>query len=290
MSEGRLAGKVAVITGGASGIGAATVRRFVAEGASVVIADVQEIDGQALAKELGPSCRFSRTDVTREDDVARTVDFAVSEFGTLDVMFNNAGILGAMGPIAKSQMDDVDLTIAVILRGTFLGMKHAARAMVPNGWGVILSTSSPAGVVGGLGAHAYSAAKAGVIGLTQSVAAELRPKGVRVNCIVPGAIVTAMTADLTVGDPQNLAGATDAMRADSLMDRPGVPEDIAAGALYLASDEASFVTGHTLAIDAGMTSAIGPSPFARGRYAEPIGILEGGRRTEHDSTKGRTHE
>jgi len=286
MSEGRLAGKVAVITGGASGIGAATVRRFVAEGASVVISDVQVSEGAALCAELGSACRFVRTDVTREEDVANAVDLAVEEFGQLDVMFNNAGILGAMGPIAKSLMDDVDLTFAVILRGTFVGMKHAARVMVPRGQGVILSTSSPAGVVGGFGAHAYSAAKAGVIGLTQSVAAELRPKGVRVNCIVPGAIVTAMTADLTVGNPQDLAGATDAMKADSLMDRPGVPEDIAAGALYLASDDAAFVTGHTLAIDAGMTSAIGPSPFARGRYEEPIGILEGGRRTEHDATKG----
>jgi NAD(P)-dependent dehydrogenase (short-subunit alcohol dehydrogenase family) len=286
MSQGRLAGKVAVITGGASGIGAATVRRFVDEGASVVIADVQVSEGTALAEELGSSCRFSRTDVTREEDVARTVDFAVDTFGQLDVMFNNAGILGAMGPIARSQMDDVDLTFAVILRGTFLGMKHAARVMVPRGEGVILSTSSPAGVIGGFGAHAYSAAKAGVIGLTQSVAAELRPKGVRVNCIVPGAIVTAMTADLTVGDPQDLAGANDAMKADALMSRPGLPEDIAAGALYLASDDAAFVTGHTLAIDAGMTSAIGPSPFAQGPYEEPIGILEGGRRTDHGPTKG----
>ena len=286
MSEGRLAGRVAVITGGASGIGAATVRRFVAEGASVVVSDVQVDEGTALCAQLGSQTRFIRTDVTQEDDVANAVDLAVSEFGQLDVMFNNAGILGAMGPIAKSLMDDVDLTFAVILRGTFVGMKHAARVMVPRGQGVILSTSSPAGVVGGFGAHAYSAAKAGVIGLTQSVAAELRPKGVRVNCIVPGAIVTAMTADLTVGDPRDLDGATDAMRADSLMERPGVPEDIAAGALYLASDDAAFVTGHTLAIDAGMTSAIGPSPFARGRYEEPMGILEGGRRTEHDATKG----
>jgi NAD(P)-dependent dehydrogenase (short-subunit alcohol dehydrogenase family) len=286
MTQGRIAGRVAVITGGASGIGAATVRRFVVEGASVVIADVQVDEGTALSEELGAAARFIRTDVTLEDDVAGAVDLAVSEFGQLDIMFNNAGILGAMGPIAKSQMDDVDLTFAVILRGTFLGMKHAARVMVPRGQGSILSTSSPAGVVGGFGAHAYSAAKAGVIGLTQSVAAELRPKGVRVNCIVPGAIVTAMTADLTVGDPKNLAGATDAMKADSLMYRPGVPEDIASGALYLASDEAAFVTGHTLAIDAGMTSSIGPSPFARGPYEEPMGILEGGRRTEHGATKG----
>ena len=288
MSQGRLADKVAVITGGASGIGAATVRRFIQEGASVVVADVQVNEGVALAEELGSSCRFVRTDVTSEEDVAQAVDLAVATFGQLDVMFNNAGILGAMGPIAKSRMDDVDLTFAVILRGTFLGIKHAARVMVPRGEGVILSTSSPAGVVGGFGAHAYSAAKAGVIGLTQSVAAELRPKGVRVNCIVPGAIVTAMTADLTVGDPQDLAGATDAMKADSLMSRPGLPEDIAAGALYLASDDAAFVTGHTLAIDAGMTSAIGPSPFARGRYEEPMGILEAGRRTEHSTDEGKS--
>ena len=227
---GRLAGRVALITGASSGIGAGTARRFVAEGCRVVIADVQHEAGAIMAEELGASAWFASCDVTSEEDVAAAVDSAVERFGRLDIMFNNAGIIGATGPIARSVMADVDLTVAVNLRGTFLGMKHAARVMEANHSGVILSTSSPAGLVGGLGAHAYSAAKAGVIGLTQSVAAELRPKGIRVNAIVPGAIVTAMTADIVVGDPGDLSGAAEVLQASALMSRPGLPDDIAAAA------------------------------------------------------------
>lgn len=282
-STGRLEGRVAVVTGGSSGIGAGTVRRFVAEGCRVLIADVQREAGELLAKELGQEACFRFCDVTQEDDIAAAVDEAAGRFGRLDVMFNNAGIVGATGPIARSITADVDLTFAVILRGTFLGMKHAARVMEPNRSGVILSTSSPAGLVGGMGAHAYSAAKAAVIGLTQSVAAELRSKGIRVNAIVPGAVVTAMTADIVVGDPGDLAGATEAMQATALMSRPGLPEDIAAGALYLASDDAAFVTGSTLVVDGGLTWAPGPSPYAIGEFETPVGLLEGGRRSTASS-------
>ena len=274
--SGRLDGKVAVVTGGSSGIGAGTVRRFVSEGCRVVIADVQRDPGELLAKELGETVVFASCDVTREDDVAAAVDLAVERFGRLDVMFNNAGIVGATGPIARSVMADVDLTVAVILRGAFVGMKHAARVMEPIHSGVILSTSSPAGLVGGLGAHAYSAAKAAIIGLTQSVAAELRPKGIRVNAIVPGAVVSAMTADIVRGDPSDLKGVTVALAEASPMGRPGLPEDIAAAATYLASDDASFVTGSTLVVDGGLTYAPGDSPYAQG---EPVGLLEGGRRS-----------
>lgn len=275
-TTGRLAGRVAVITGGASGIGEGTATRFVDEGCRVVIADVQPEAGHAVATRLGPDALYVRCDVTEEEDIAAAVDAAVDRFGRLDIMFNNAGIIGATGPVAHSITEDVDLTFSVILRGTFLGMKHAARVMEPAGSGVILSTSSPAGLVGGLGAHAYGAAKAGVIGLTQSVAAELRPKGIRVNAIVPGAVVSAMTADIVVGDPSDLDGATRAMQQSALMSRPGLPSDIAAGALYLASDEAAFVTGTTLVIDGGLVGAPGDSPYAHG---EPTGMLEGGRRT-----------
>lgn len=273
---GRLDGRVAVVTGGASGIGEATVHRFVEEGARVVVADLQREAGEALVAAIGPSARFARVDVTVEDDVAGAVDLAVSEFGRLDIMFNNAGILGAVGSIARASMDDVDRTVAVIFRGTFAGMKHAARVMIPQGCGVIISTSSPAGVVGGVGAHAYSAAKAAVLGLTRSVAAELRAHGIRVNAIVPGAITTAMTADILTGDPTDLEGAEAALAKGSgtSLGRPGHPEDIAAGALYLASDDAAFVTGHTLAVDAGYTTIAGPSPFAIGEYEEP-GMLLG---------------
>lgn len=276
---GRLQGRVAVITGGSSGIGAGTVRRFVAEGCRVVIADVQQDAGESLAQELGDAACFVPCDVTREDDVAGTLDRAVERFGQLDVMFNNAGVVGATGPIARSITADVDLTIAVILRGAFLGMKHAARVMEPRRAGVILSTSSPAGIVGGLGAHAYSAAKAGVIGLTRSVAAELRPKGIRVNAIVPGAVVSPMTADIVKGDPNDLAGANQALSESSPMGRAGLPEDIAAAAAYLASDDAAFVTGSELVVDGGLTWAPGDSPYTQGQFADPIGLLEAGKRS-----------
>lgn len=277
--SGRLAGRVAVITGGAGGIGEGTVRRFHAEGAKVVIADVQEEAGTALARELGPDTVFVRTDVTREEDVAAAVDTAVERFGRLDVMFNNAGVMGALGPIDKTRLADADLTVAINLRGVLCGMKHAARVMKPRRSGVIISTSSPAALMGGVGAHVYSAVKAAVIGLSNSVAAELRPYGIRVNTIVPGAVVSAMTAQLVAGDAGDIDGAMRVMGKTAAMGRPLLPEDVAAGVLYLASDDAALVTGVVLPVDAGMTGASGPSPFATGRYAEPT-LLLGARRAD----------
>lgn len=277
---GRLAGKVAVVTGGASGIGEGTVRRFVAEGARVVVADVQDERGAALVAELGDATVFCHVDVAIEDDVAAAVDLAVSRFGRLDVMFNNAGILGAVGSITTARMQDVDRTFGVILRGAFLGMKHAARVMVPQGSGSIISTTSPGGLRGGIGPHAYSGAKAGVIGLTQSVAAELRYHQVRVNAIAPGAVVSAMTADLVTGNASDLAGTLAALAApNDVAGRPGLPEDIAAGVLFLACDESTFVTGSTLMVDGGVSYADGSADMSRGAFAAPQGILEGGRRS-----------
>ena len=166
----RLKDKVAVITGGASGIGEGTVLRFVEEGARVVIADLQDEPGRALAARLGDVARFVHTDVTVESDVAGAVDTAVAAFGRLDVMFNNAGIVGAVGRIAETSTDQWDRTVSILMRGVFLGMKHAARVMVPQGGGAIVSTSSTAGILGGLGPHCYTACKHAVIGLTKSVA------------------------------------------------------------------------------------------------------------------------
>jgi len=265
---GRLAGKVAVVTGGASGIGAGTAERLVADGASVVVADIQAEAGMALADRLGPSARFAPTDATREADVEAAVATAVDAFGRLDLMFANAGIIGAYGSIANTRISDVDLTLAVDLKGPLIAMKYAARVMMAQRSGVILATSSPAGVIGGVGAHAYSAAKAGIIGLVRSVAAELRPHNIRVNAIIPGAVVSAMTADLVTGDAAALDRTAEALGSDALLPGPpGQPADIAAAVSFLASDDARFITGHTMTVDAGLTVIGGPSPMAIGKWA-----------------------
>ena len=156
--------------------------------------------------------------MTSEADVAAAVDLAVAEVAWLTLMFANAGV--ADGPIDKSKMADVDLTWAIDLRGVFLAMKHAARVMIPNGSGVIVATTSPAAVVGGIGNHAYSAAKAGILGLMRSVAAELREHGIRVNAVMPGAVVSAMTADLVLGDASAIGAITDALSRQAPRGRP----------------------------------------------------------------------
>jgi len=252
--SGRLDGAVAVATGAASGIGEGTARRFVEEGARVVVADLQEEPGIALADELGDVAFFVHTDVTSEDDVAAAVDAAVREYGRLDVMFNNAGVVGVVGPIAETTAEAWDHTVAILLRGVFLGTKHAARVMVPQESGVIISTASTAGVVGGLGPHAYTAAKHGVIGLTKSVANELAPHGIRVNAIAPGNTATAMTASVFSSDLDVDATARGIARMSPL-GYAGFPADIAAAGVYLASDDGRYVSGHTLVVDAGQTSS-----------------------------------
>ena len=254
-SGGRLDGKVAVITGAASGIGAGTARMFVGEGAKVVVADLQDDAGKALVDELGDAARFAHCDVTSEDDIAAAVDLAVSEFGRLDIMFNNAGIVGVVGKISEMPADAWDNTMSILLRGVFLGTKHPARVMQDQGSGVIINTSSTAGIMGGLGPHVYTAAKHGVIGLTKSVANELAPQGIRVNAISPGNTVTAMTAAVTTGDAGNTADTEKSIAKGSPLGYAGVPDDIAAAALYLASDESRYVSGHTLVVDAGQTTA-----------------------------------
>lgn len=271
----RVKDKIAVITGGACGIGRATARRFVEEGASVIIADLQVEAGKELVGELGPKARFIRADVTREEDVASAVDMAVSAFGRLDCMINNAGIVGAVGPIKYTPVEAWDLTIAVLLRGVFLGMKHAARVMMPRQSGCILSLSSTAGITGGLGSHAYTAAKHAVVGLTKSVASELAQHRIRVNAVAPGNIATPMTADVITGDPSNLEAAEEAIRYMSPLGIAGLPIDIANALLYLASDEARYITGHTLVVDAGQTTGAAPAMF---HMMEAEVIREAGRR------------
>ncbi|MCW4048888.1 MAG: glucose 1-dehydrogenase [Candidatus Bathyarchaeota archaeon] len=251
----RLDGKVVIITGGASGIGEASVRLFVEEGAKVVVADIQDEKGGRIASELG--VRYLHTDVTREEDVQAAVDVAVSEYGRLDCMFNNAGIAGAVGPIESVTVDAFDKTLAVLLRGVFLGIKHAAPVMKRQGGGSIINTASVAAIRTGYGNHVYSAAKAGVIQLTKSVAMELGESNVRVNCVLPGFIPTPMIVKargVPVEEADGKMGVIiEAFKEAQPIRRAGLPEDIAKAALWLASDDSGFVNGHALVVDGGVT-------------------------------------
>ena len=238
---GRLDGKIAVITGAASGIGAGTARLFAAEGARVIVADMQVDAGRALVAELGDSARFAEVNVLDEAQIAAAVDLAVSEFGQLDIMFNNAGIVGAVGRISEMSVEAWDNTISILLRGVFLGVKHAARVMLPQNSGVIINTASTAGVLGGLGPHAYTAAKHGVIGLTKSVANELAPNAIRVNAIAAGFIATDMSS------PERLEQVVPTVP----MRRAGTSEEIAAAALFLLSEDSAYTTGAILRIAGG---------------------------------------
>ena len=253
---GRLEGKVALITGGASGIGEATARLFVDEGAKVLIADVQDGKGGALAEALGPDAVFRHTDVSLEEDVRAAVE-AAAELGRLDCVFNNAGIAGAVGPIEEVTVEAFDRTVDVLLRGVFLGIKHAAPVMKAQGGGSIINTASVAGIRTGYGNHIYSAAKAGVIQLTRSTAMELGESGVRVNCICPGFIATPMIGrarGLSVEEAdEKLDVVKEAFREAQPIRRTGLPEDIAKAALWLASDDSGFVNGQAIVIDGGVT-------------------------------------
>ena len=250
----RLENKVAVITGGAMGIGAATASRFIKEGCKVVIGDIQRGPGEAFAAQLGDQAAFAVCDVTKEEDVAALVDLAISRFGKLDVMFNNAGIVGAVGPIDTTPADEWNASLAVLINGVFFGMKHAARVMKPAAGGSIISMASTAGLMGGLGPHAYAAGKHAVVGMTKNIAAELCHVGIRVNAIAAASMATPMVANVLTGDPSNIEEAKRILAGVSpLHGRPGLAEDVANAALWLASDESGYTTGHTLTTDAGTT-------------------------------------
>ena len=253
--NGRLDGKVAVITGGGNGIGRATALRFLAEGARVVIADLNPASGEetlALARQAGAGerIRFVPADVTREADVAAAVQAAPAAFGRLDCVFNNAGIAGAFGPITHLDADEWDQTFAVLVRAVFLGMKHGARIMKAQGeGGSFINTASIAGLSGGDGPQAYSAAKAAVINLSRAVAVELAPQRIRVNAICPGLILTPLVHR---GNEEGMEPIAAGLQP---WPEAGRPEHIAAVALFLASDEARFVTGEALVADGGLTAA-----------------------------------
>jgi len=276
VGRGRLAGKVAAITGGSSGFGEAAARLFVSEGARVVIGDIQDDAGQAVAESIGDAAQFVHCNVTSEDDIANLVDTAVNEFGQLDVMFNNAGIVGSVGPIDTVDAKEWSATTAILLDGVFYGMKHAARVMKPRKTGAIVSMSSTAGIMGGLGPHAYTASKHAVIGITKSVASELCHFGIRVNAIAPHSMATAMISSLS-GDPSDIEGAkADLASRSPLPGRPGLAEDVANAALWLACEESGYTNGHTLTTDAGVTTGASAAPPAFSEAA-PM-IREAGRR------------
>ncbi|MFN3255151.1 MAG: SDR family NAD(P)-dependent oxidoreductase [Ilumatobacter sp.] len=252
----RYENKVAVITGGASGLGEATAQLLVAEGGSVVIADYGEARGRAVAESLGDAAVFAKCDVTDEADVAAAFDLGVSTFGRMDGAFANAGIVGVVGPISATPMEDFDRTMAVLVRGVFATTKHAARTMSAAGnGGSIAMTSSIAGVQGGLGPHAYAMAKASVIGLARSAAAELQADRIRVNAIAPGTIPTGMTAHVMTGDPDNVDALVNRVDKAPLLGRTSSAHDIAEAVLFFFSDAGSWITGQTLVVDGGQTGA-----------------------------------
>lgn len=255
--DGSLSGKVAVITGAASGMGLATAERFVAEGARVIIADLNVEAGRAAAETLGDRTRFTRCDVSVEDDVASAVALATDAFGRLDVMFNNAGIGGAFGPITELEVDDWDATFAVLVRGVFLGIKHAARVLIDQGeGGSIINTASIAGRGGGAGPQAYSAAKASVINLSETSALELAPHSIRVNAICPGIIFTPLMHSGDESDAEEMVAELQPMP------RRGEGSDIAGAALWLAGDDSAFVSGQEITVDGALLAA-GPRIFGR---------------------------
>ncbi len=270
---GLLEGKVAVVTGGASGIGEGIVRRVVAEGGRCVIADLQLDRAQALAGELGGAAHAVavRTDVTSEADVAAAVAAAVQQYGGLDCMFNNAGMLGAVGSILDHTLDAWNRTMAVLATSVFLGTREAGKVMAAQGHGVIINTASTAGVRGGLGPHVYTAAKHAVVGLTESTAVELSQYNVRVNAIAPGRTVSALTAQLIAGDANDTNVTTAHMANRSRNGRASLPEDIAAVAVFLASDQAWYVNGACIVID-GAGEVPGDKALRQfGRDAELVG-------------------
>ena len=245
--------KVAIVTGGSSGIGRAAVELFAEEGAAVVIADVIDDAGQALADCLakqGKTATYVHADVSKEADVQAMVMLALSHYGRLDVLFNNAGIEGEQATTADATLDNWDRVIDVNLKGVFLGLKYGIEAMLRNGGGSIINNASVAGLVGFPGIPAYCASKGGVVQLTRTAALEYATQDVRINCLCPGVIETPMVERFTHGNPEAQAQMTEMEPVGRL----GRAKEVAELALFLASDRSSFVTGAVIPVDGGFVA------------------------------------
>ena len=244
---GRLSGKVAIVTGGAQGQGAAIVRGFVAEGAKVVIADIAAGEGELLAKEVGEDAVFVRHDVTSESDWESTVATALDRFGRVDVLINNAGILH-FSELTATTLEDYERVIRINQFGTFLGMRSVVAAMETAGGGSIVNTSSIEGLGGMPFLVAYTSSKFAIRGMTKAAAMELGPKGIRVNSVHPGMIDTGMTRVHGGDAAMEWGGQRVALK------RVGLPEDVVGMYLFLASDESGFCTGAEYVVDGGATA------------------------------------
>ncbi len=269
---GRLDGKVAVITGAASGIGRATVDLFVAEGARVIAADIQDGKGARIEDDHKGMARYVRCDVSSEKDIETAVTAAKTHFGRLDVLFNNAGTGGANDPADGVSAEGFDAVMHLHVRAALFGMKYAVPLMRAAGGGSIVSTASVAGIRTGYGPVLYSIAKAAIVHMTHACAAQLGPENIRVNCICPGLIATNIFAS-ALGVPSQLGetrieAIAEATKASQPIPRGGRARDIAEAALYLASDGASFVNGHALVVDGGLT--LGATGMAQMAVFAPI--------------------
>lgn len=258
---------MALITGGASGIGECTAKTFVNHGAKVIIADVQDDLANSVVESIGPAnCTFIHCDVTDEDQIKNAVEKAIATYGKLDIMFNNAGIADEnKARIIDNTKEDFERVLSVNVTGVFLGIKHASQPMIQARTGSIISTASVSSYIGGAASHAYACSKHAINGLTKNAAVELGQFGIRVNCLSPYALATPLAKQFVGLDDEGLENVM-----NSLANLKGVTlkaQDVANAALYLASDEAKYISGHNLLIDGGF-SIVNPSFTNMFKYPE----------------------